>query len=1094
MAFSLRLPLLMVIGILAASIAPCAQLILNEIMSSNGRTLKDENGDSPDWIELFNLGDAPVDLRGYALSDEGDEPFKWVFQQGSIPPKGFLVVYASGKDRQPGAVPPRSPESVAGLKVWLKADAVLTNDASQVRRSGGSVFVKVWKDQSGQNQHAQQSADALQPLWIAAAPELGGRPALRFDGQNDLLRLPAIPAENDFCLIAVVRTPVTHEIDSESNGGVGGVSGQRYLFGAAHGGDANAGAGLSIGTNGVSVYEHGSSYMPALAVYDAPVGARFVVVSVNYNARRPTLAVQGNVARLGLASARARVTAPVEIGSGAYGAFDGHVAEILLFERSLSEEERSGLEEHLANKYGIVFPTPFHTNFAISADGETLTLTRPNGQLADLFPGASIPRDISYGRQPDGAPERFFFREPTPGSPNTTPGSSEFLARPEFSVTGGFYKEAFSLTLSSPNAGATIRYTFDGSEPTETSPVYTAPLTIRSRAGTANSISTIPTGGGWQPPAGEVFKITVVRARAFKTQALPSETVTHSYLVHPANKYTLPVISLATDRANFFDANIGIYVPGATGGNYWQRGDEWERPLHVEFFEADGTLGFAQNAGVKIHGNTSRQFPQKALRIRARFGASRDPIRYQLFLNRPQREFERFILRQSGHDYYLTFFRDALMQGLVEELGVETQAYRPAIVFLNGEYWGIHNVREAEDKYFLAAHGGVDPENVDFLEGYAAASEGDTVHYQAMIDYLSTHDMRLAAHYEHVQTQMEVANYLDYKIPEIFYYRWDIGNHRLWRPRTPDGRWRWVHFDNDVGWGGFWAVQPAWAHHMLAYVTEPNGPWTQYQGNPGGNDHNNPTVTFLLRKLLENPSFKRDFINRFADLLNTTFHPARVTNVINQMAAVITPEMAEHINRWRAPSSVSTWRNHVQYLRDYAVNRPGFARQHLAQKFGLRGTATVSLSVSHTNQGGIRINTLAITAPTNTPWSGIYFKDNPVTFTAEAKPGFKFSRWEGVFGFETNSMTLFLNGDMKLSAFFEPIHVAPPRFASIAFQEGLKVRLQGTGAPGQILVLESSTDLRNWVETKPVNCDENGRFESIEVVDVQARFFRVRSP
>jgi hypothetical protein len=267
---------------------------------------------------------------------------------------------------------------------------------------------------------------------------------------------------------------------------------------------------------------------------------------------------------------------------------------------------------------------------------------------------------------------------------------------------------------------------------------------------------------------------------------------------------------------------------------------------------------------------------------------------------------------------------------------------------------------------------------------------------------------------------MQVDNYVDYKVAEIFTYRWDIGNHRLWRPRTPEGRWRWLQFDNDVGWGGFWAVPPAWEFRMLDYDTEPNGPWTQYQQNPGGNDHNGPVVTFLLRKLLENDIFKRQFINRFADLLNTTYHPTNTIPRINAFAARLAPEMAEHLRRWRQPDSVAAWSNNVQYLRDYATLRPQFCRQHLTNKFGLRGWVTVTLKVSDPAAGAIGVNTIDIVAPTNAPWAGLYFKDNPVTFAARPQPGWRFVNWTGLFGpSATNATnTLLLNGDLTLTANF----------------------------------------------------------------------------
>ena len=848
--------------------------------------------------------------------------------------------------------------------------------------------------------------------------ELNNQPALHFDGANDLLTLPAPPGQDNFCFIVVARTTFGHEVDPQGAAGVGGVSGQHYLFGATHGGDFNAGAGLSVGTNGVSVYEHGANYMPALAVYDGPLGTSPAIISVNYSNKQPLLYVQGNLARAGVHSPRVTVTAPTQIGSGAYGAFAGDVAEILVYDRALSESERRSVEEYVAARYALRLPSPLHTNFKLDADGEPVLLTRPDGGRADEFPPVALPADVSFGRQPDGGPGGFFFAQPTPGAPNTTPGVTEFVQTPQFSHTAGFHTNSFQLTLGVTNTGAIIRYTLDGSEPGEGSPIYAAPILITNRTTAPNNLSLIPTvPSGYLPPASRVFKGTVVRAKAFKERALPSEAVTRTFFVDSKGRarYTVPVVSLATEPANFFDPNVGIYVPGnAPGDNYSQRGDDWERPVHVEFFETDGAVAFAQDADVKIHGNTSQNFPIKGLDLDGTGGSGRHPFRYRIFPERARAEFEHFLLRPSGQDYYLAFMRDEFMQSLAAELGMETQAARLAVVFLNGEYWGLHYLREKEDTDFIAYYGHCSPDNLDYLEGYVVARDGDTRHYDAMIQFLQTQDVRVPANYAQVQTFMEVPNYLDYKVAEIFNYRWDIGNHRLWRPRTRDGRWRWVQFDNDVGFGGFAAVPPPWAFNMLAYDLEPNGPWTQYSLN----DHNNPTSTYLLRALMLNESFRRVFINRFADLLNTTFLPAHLIARINEIAAVLAPEMPEHIQRWRAPGSFTEWNNNVQALRNFAVNRPGYARQQIGSYFGLRGTANLALAVSDTNRGSVKINTLTIAAPTNAPWSGVYFKDNPITLSAVAKTGYRFTGWQGILGVATNTMTLLLNGDLALTAAF----------------------------------------------------------------------------
>ena len=307
-----------------------------------------------------------------------------------------FLVFASDKDRQPISEAAVQPDALSGLQLWLDASTIDTNDTSQARASGAQVFIKQWNDRSGQAKHAAHANTAKHPEYIAASAGPSGQPVLRFDGIDDELVLPAVLAQNEFTLLVVAQAFSTHQIDSESNTGTGGTSGQRYLFGARHGGAA-AGMGLSMGSNGVSVYEHGAGYMPAIAVSDSPL-PDLTVIGVNYTNRTPALFAQGTQASAGLQSPRDPVRAPDQIGTGPYGSFDGDIAEILLYDRSLSQAEQKGIEQYLSDKYGLGIEGFWHSNFKVAADGEALVLTRPGGNTADMWPPVEIPRDVSYGR------------------------------------------------------------------------------------------------------------------------------------------------------------------------------------------------------------------------------------------------------------------------------------------------------------------------------------------------------------------------------------------------------------------------------------------------------------------------------------------------------------------------------------------------------------------------------------------------------------------------------------------------------------------------------------------------------------------------
>ncbi len=673
--------------------------------------------------------------------------------------------------------------------------------------------------------------------------------------------------------------------------------------------------------------------------------------------------------------------------------------------------------------------SPLHTNFKISAGGEEVVLTAPGGLQEDYLPPAALQTDLSYGRQPDGPGALVFFTDPTPGASNTTTGYSEILDPPQMSQAGGFYTDSFQLELTPVQSDVTIYYTLDGSEPTTSSAVYSGPITIDSRVGDPNVLSTIRTtlpNVYWAEPAGEIFKGTVVRAMVDKPGALTSPAATQTYFVDPDmfSRYTFPVISIATDADNLFDPEFGIYVVG-NYTNYMQNGRDWERPMHIEFYEPDGTLGFAQDAGLRVHGSKSTIYHFKSLRVYARSEYGADTIDYEIFPGWRNVEFERLILRNSGQDIYATMFRDAMTQSLVEHLSFDTQPYRPAIVFLNGEYWGVHNIRERLDNNYLGLTYDIDNNQLDLLANRGVVEEGNADHFNAMMNFVNSNSLADPTNYAYMHTQMDVQNFIEYMTAEIIMNNadWLQNNIDYWRYQTDaydpdapeglDGRWRWLMGDLDQAFG-LAGGAGASSYDRLAWATEPGYP--PY----------NASMAVLLRALLENDEFRTDFINQFADQLNTAFVPDRVIAQIDAMQAPLVPEVQEHIDRHGRPTSVAAWNNSVEAMRTFAQNRPGFQRQHVVDRFGLSGTANVTLNVSNPAQGSVRINSVLINDETigvsgaAYPWTGIYFQDVPVEIEAIPAAGYIFAGWSELPGETSPILSVALSGDLSLTAVFIP--------------------------------------------------------------------------
>ncbi|MBU9713514.1 CotH kinase family protein [Evansella tamaricis] len=624
----------------------------------------------------------------------------------------------------------------------------------------------------------------------------------------------------------------------------------------------------------------------------------------------------------------------------------------------------------------------------------------------------------------------------------------EFLSNtPSFSHPGGFYDSEFELEITSPIQEGVIYYTLDGSEPdpmnnSQRTLKYTGPITIKNRTEEPNTISNIPTnflsgGREWREPESNVTKATVVRSKIVNEDSFfSSYTTTQTYFVDA--EYTLPVISISTDSKNLFDDEIGIYVPGVNynpeleelgeakigeTGNYEQRGREWERPVHLEFFETNRELAFSQNLGVRIHGGYTRSFPQKSLRLYARNDYGSNVINYSIFGDDSNDSFSSLLLRQSGNDWGRTMFADALMQEIVNHTSVETQAYRPSIVFINGEYWGIHNIRERYDHRYFRHNYGIERDDLVVLESNAevdTGEQGDNGHYLEMMEYVENNDLSSPEEYAYVTNLMDTDNYITYMLSQIYFRNtdWPQSNIRYWRtkrnyedgqPFPYDGRWRWLLYDTDHGFA--FHGNEAYKHDTLEYLFETRG------------DH---WSTSLFRNLLENYEFRNKFINEFADHLNTTFSPDKVNSLINKFESLYEPEIIEHRERWGLNASLNSWHSRINNMRDFASNRPLYVREHIASHFDLSGTVNITVKADE-SVGTIKINSLNIS--TETPgiqdpsnWSGVYFKDVPISITAEPKEGYKFEGWGNDISDTSQILSINLYGDIVLEPIFTKVN------------------------------------------------------------------------
>ena len=589
------------------------------------------------------------------------------------------------------------------------------------------------------------------------------------------------------------------------------------------------------------------------------------------------------------------------------------------------------------------------------------------------------------------------------------------------SVPPGFYTNTVSLALQYDDPAAEIHYTLDGSTPTvetnDTCFVYRGPLALADICSQPNPLSTSSAYRtnppelannsyktyAWAAPKTDLPNAHVLRARAFKGEQSCTNEFAGTWFVGPVpNSHTLRVASFITDNTHLFSDATGLFVPGniykANGfgssvgkpnANYFQSGDRWERPAHFELFETNHAAAASCNLGIRMHGGFSRAWAQKTLRccLRAEYGQKN--INYPLFSDDPYTKYKRFLLRNSGNDWCYTGFRDAVAQQIFRPfLHSDTQGYVPTVVYINGEYWGILNLRHHYSKHFFERKYGVDPENIDFLKynasGGLETAEGDQVAYNELLSFLNTHPLADRTNYADFCTRVDVDSLIDDYILHVFLAvtDWPHNNQGIWRERVAytndapparDGRWRWVAYDTDSG-----SSLPVISNSLTIDSLSSS----YAKKNP------------IFKACYDCPMFITNFVNRTADLLNTALLPERSQAIIDQAAATVAPEIPRHIARWTQMKSAANWTNEVQIFRAFFSKRIPNLLQYMNNRFAL-GSAS-PLTVDVVGGGTVRVNSLTSAGPNATitlPWTGSYFANYAVTLLAAPKPGWEFTGW-----------------------------------------------------------------------------------------------------
>ena len=770
----------------ASTVLTTGSLIINEICASSITTMRDEDGEYPDWIELHNTSSKAIDLSNYALSDDPDSLVKWRFPQGAvIQPGGYYVVYASGKDR-PAASDSQWPH--AGFKLRSDGETVILADIQ------GRMLDLV-------------TYDLLEADTSWGRDETGTSGFKRFTQPTPGLpntRTGEVAMDTTMCLANTSGLYITEVM-----------SGNKSV----------------VGPNVKNPYDYIEIYnMSGQAVNLKGYG-------LSDNIKKP----------------RKWQFPDITLENNSY---------LVIY-----------CDSTQTTKNGVYY----FTDYNLAKSGETVCLSTPSGDILDKVVVPQLFDDISFGRTL-GQAGLFYYSSPTPGQTNGQ-GFIGFADKPAINTRGGLYERPLEgdggVTISVP-ANSVVRYTTDGTDPDETSPQYTGPIEIR--------------------------KNTVVRARTFREGVEPSQVVSQTYLI--SVYHTMPVICLTTDPDNMWNPDSGMFADGPNIDREntdpaWKNATYWQKNWFggwMEYYDESGTQQISQGMTFRAMGNYSLDMPQKSLYIKADGQYGVDMFSYPFFEDRPFDEYYSLVLRNGGQDGLYTRVIDGMQSRIINQSGssVVTQAWKPVIVYINGEYWGHYNLRERAGVKSAAQHQGwANPDELDMLESDGLSSsqvnQGSRSDYKDLYDYVKPLDLtKDQKAYEYVCSQFDIDNMIDYFIFRSYFGDTDPGNIRFYRnTKSGDGKWRYLWYDSD--WGFF---------NVLSGRKISGG--VEFMLNEKGMGHAHIVSNIFMRKLIKVPEIQDKFLRRYGELFQTVFTTEYLTNLFNQMILEIKPEMQMHMQRWAA--------------------------------------------------------------------------------------------------------------------------------------------------------------------------------------------------
>lgn len=927
--------------------APPETVCISEAMARNKSALPDENGAYPDWLELYNPTGEAVDLAGWSLTDDATKPKQFVFPSVTLEPGACLVLFADKTNRidsQNGVF--HLPFSISGNGESLRLFDDKTRLVSVLHVPRLDENQSFGLDESGQPVVFETPTPGVfgtKPADVTQPPE-PEKVDIKLNEYSTTKTQTLLSADGEFVSWVELYNPSKEPISLEGFALTDNVDKpDKWLFPAVSidakgylvvllsgesraykdGGELHADFALSGKEDTLLLLDDSGRELDRCKVYPlrdnlscgrTKDGWRFFACATPGRENNTdgftsvdsaALTNSKDLVITEVAAVNTSEKAPNGKTSDYIELYNASDAPVALGKYKLSDSKQAerffALPDVtlLPGQYLVLWCSKtaikgaYTVPIGLGRYGDTVYLKNSRGVIADSLKYRRLSAGVSCGRDLAGDSKPVYFRSLTPGKANSGKALSGAIRNPALSLPGGYVKKGTTLTITSENP---VYYTLDGSEPTEQSTPYTEPLKLK--------------------------KTTCLRARAFRKGSLPSDIVSATYLVE--DKHTLAVVCLSTDSANLYSESRGIWADGKNkssefpylGANFWQ---DWERPVHVEYWNAQGEPQLSFDAGMKVFGQFSRALEQKSVSILLRDRYGPGEIVYPLFEDNDVNVFSSFVLRNSGQDFSSAHLRDAFCAMVMKgRTSVDFMDYRPVAVYVNGVYHGIYDLREKLDTDYLENYHGADADRIDMIKGATRVQSGSIDAYNKLINYLKTHDARKQEVYDYLCTQIDIDNLIEYWMFESFFNNTDTGNIRFWRENAETGKWRWLFFDVD------WAFWPT--TYKLNYIDN--------YLNPEGHGVNHAFSTLIMRSLMKNDQFRTRVLQLHKKHLKTTFDRYRLLDLLDSMTEEIDEEMKRHCARWSSVS-YSKWKSEVATLRKIVGEMPALFQKKMIRSFSM---------------------------------------------------------------------------------------------------------------------------------------------------------------